>query len=258
MYKNNENFKCGNELLKELNAGDYYVNKSFPVRGDDRKYMYDIYKGENEMELKYQFSVKVTSGCRKSVLFNDVKYRDVDTLLEAVRQYHSTLFFPSSLYEPSFNEWARTTNKIHWYLTEKLGMKETSNTYVPEVTYELTNLYGEKLLTLNIAVNESGDRNNSDGTIVRYLSDWRFISMKFDNAEDAVRKINTLFISETTLNISKHLEAFNNIDTSLLSRLEDATINKLDTSLNKTVENYAEKIIPVLEKVLEQLKSNNK
>lgn len=248
--KTNENFKSSNTILTELNKR-LYVMKRYSQSPNYKDNTFDIYVTPEGGGLDFVFSVEVTPSRKKSVLFNGKSYNDVDTLLSDVETYNNTLPFPSRTYDPMYMAWANETARIHWYLTQKLGMETNYE------SYSFKNLLGETIMSFSYKMDYdyNGERDLTSGRLFRSLDNNsnRWISSNFTDAEDAIKQINSLVTCEVITSIHNNFEVLERFSGSF-SNLSEAKVESIQNILSGKTEKYTDKVIPILETLLKTLK----
>ena len=245
-----------NTILNAL-VDKFHVNKNW-LDTQKSNSVFHIYKSNSGGGADYYFTIDAPLSRKKSVLFNGKEYNDVETLLKAVDEFNDSRPFPAHTYDPVSTRCYNEQLKIHWYLVNKLGLSWNFST---GDTYSMLNAMGEKMFSLNFEMdyNKRGgraDKNSMSGTIIRHMRDNKmsFITIPFDNAEQAVRKINSLIASELVINVNINLNVLENLS-GMFDKLEDARMGDIDTMFNGKTKMYRDKIIPVLEELLVALKS---
>lgn len=253
----NMKFKSSNLILNELNKS-YYVTKRH-VNGITLNDTYDVYLHPDNGELDFICSVISKSSRQKSVVFDNKSYGNVDELIGAVTTYNNTLMFPSKFYDPATIGSVNADRKIDWYLSKKLGMDRYDDLYhYQNNNYLLKNAYGEKIISVKYEMDYSShndDKNATSGTIYHIIDDNSFIDVSFSDAEDAVKKLNSLLATDAFLSLKPLIDLCDKFDTKF-SNMDGATINKVTNVLGIESNSYKEKIIPILEKILSELKNN--
>ena len=248
----NENLKTSNSILKKLNE-TYYVTKRWECSIIQEKDAYDIYEKPVEGGLNFLFTAIVPSSRKKTILFNSKEYRDIDVLLKDVEAFNATRMFPSYTYDPTYILSANEEKKIHWYLTKKLGME------MGRESYHLYDDFGNVVFSLlyemdcNKRFSPTGERNSTSGYIMHELKGSAWVHTPFDNAEDAVSKIDTFMATEITNGIYARFKVIEKMNGNFNS-LDDAKITSMDLALKGQTISYKDSVIPVLEKLLKTLK----
>lgn len=249
----NENLKTNNSILTELNE-TYYVTKRWECSVIPEKDAYDVYCKPEGGGLNFLFTAIVPSSRKKTILFNGKEYKDVSVLLKDVETFNKTRMFPSYTYDPMYILSANETRKIHWYLTKKLGMK------MGRESYRLYDDFGNVVFSLLYEMDcdrrfsPTGDKNSTSGYIMHELKGSAWVQTPFDNAEDAISKINTFIATEITNGIYARFKVMENMNGDF-NPLDDAKITSIDLALKGQTISYKDSVIPVLEKLLKTLKN---
>ena len=89
----------------------------------------DIYlytKEQTKRGLGYLGSISLVNGKAR---FNGKSYGDVESLYAALKEWGDSLEWPVDTYNPMLNERYRLTDRIDWYLEEKLGFTNDRSTW---------------------------------------------------------------------------------------------------------------------------------
>ena len=251
----NEKFKSSNLILNTLNV-KYWVYKrgvfSHVKKVDNT---FDIYYRPEGGGLDYWFTIIAKPTMKKSVIFNDKSYTNIDTLLGDVEIFNKSLMFPSRCYDPMYMDWAREETKISWYL-RKLGMKLDGG------GYSLKDVMGKEVIHLNFEMNYNnrwgGDykerKDSTAGYILRSYGDSGWINLDFDNAEDAVAKINSLLSTQLITDINTDFDVLSKI-TGTFDSLKNANIESIELMLKGQKIKYRDKVLPILKQLVEAFES---
>lgn len=247
--------KTSNMVLKKLNER-YYVStvltekKKKPTR-------FLVYDAPDTGGLYFMFEVEAKPTSMKCVMFDGHRYDDVDKLVAAAQRYNEeTLFFPSFCYDPNTRAQHACWQKINWYLTERLGFEHPLNYLKCTDTnsYVLMNIWKEPACGLHVDIKDDFNSDNIDGKIRRWLPGDRWIEMTFANVEEAIEKINTMVTAELLFDINTRIKSLEQIDGNF-SNMEDVEIINAKNPLNPTYEKVNDTLIPMLEKLLAELKA---
>lgn len=253
----NKDLKTSNEILNELNKSFYVVKSFVPSIPKEDGVEYSVYEETDENPMRFFFKVVKVGDSKKSILFNNQKYNNVNKLLEAVNEYNATLQFPCWLYDNFMRKSFSEEQKIDWYLTEVLGFKKSNDVWGENDAYEYTDIYGGKIMELRFEMNRS-DSNNYEETNGKICKRAKlgWIYTKFDDASDAVKIINSLFNAEAALLIKNLVDSLGKSNGGF-SDMKDAEMGTIESIINGTQVKYADFIIPKLEELLSALKGNN-
>jgi len=251
----NKLFKSSNTLLSTLNTG-YWVCKRNDFAEEKVANLYDVYISPEGGGLDYFFSVTAKPTMKKSVIFNDKSYTDVDQLITDVTEYNKTLAFPSRCYDPMTLPYCNEERKIHWYLTNVIGMK--MNWESNYSTYRLNNSMGDEIVCISFDMDyrTDGEKNkySTSGRIVRGIHN-AWVSLSFSNAEEAVSQINSLVSTQLIVDVNSGIEVLTRLSDSF-SSLKDAEIQNIDMILSGQKEKYRDKVLPILRQLIEKFESD--
>lgn len=256
MAMQNKNLKTRNEILNTLNE-TYYVTKRWVEPKEENAY--DVYIQPEGGGLDYICTLYVTRSMKKSVEYHGKSFKKVDTLLSEVKKYNDSLMFPIKTYDPMWNKSSQEDYKISSYLTNKLGF--TIERGWNEECYELKDDMGKVLTSIsyqmdaNNGFNKNCDRNCTSGMLMKpYGSHGEYISLCFNDAEDAVRQIETFVAAELSVNVTSGMKVLEKLQ-GVFSTLENAKITSVEKFLSNSEAKYTDTIIPMLEKLLNTLKN---
>ena len=254
----NEKLRTKNEILTTLNE-TYYVTKRWECARVQIPNAYDVYYRPEGGGLYFLCTLIAPNTRRKSVIFNDKEYDNIDTLLESVEEYNKTLMFPSRCYDPMYTVWAVESMKISWYLTEKLGMKMGKHDGGIGTSYYLNDNFGKTLFDISFNMDyesqfkKDKDVNSSAGTMVKHFGN-AYLTMTFSDAEDAISQLNSVITAELISNINSSFNVLENFSGNF-SSMDNAKITSVEMILQGREKSYKDVVIPILEKLLNTLKN---
>jgi hypothetical protein len=243
----NEKLRTSNIILKALNE-DYYVLKA-------ENGVYDVRNTHLTPDSGWSgyFRVYCKASMKKSVIFNDKKYTNVSLLLDAVKEYNNSLFFPSMYYDPMYNKAYLEESKIDYYLKE-LGFSLSEKSIYNGSSYIYSNEFGKGMLRINVFPNREY-KGNSDiaGELSLYFNENTCTHIEYKNGEDAVSYINSLITTTSSINIGCFLNVMRALRGEL-NKMTNAKVSDITNILDIKMKDYREEMIPILEKILEKLK----
>lgn len=254
----NVNFKSSNDILRALN-NEYWVCKRGKLIESENTNVYDIYTQPENSGTEYFFSVTAKPTMKKSVTFSGKNYNDVATLIGDVKVYNETLTFPSRCYDPMCLPWANEEMKIHWYLTKVLNMEMDYKGLTTIGTYCLKNALGGEIFHVTFEMDypkSSKDKYSTAGSFFRNLGHERWVRINFDDADDAVAKINSLISVQLIADINSNFEVLSNM-TGKLSSLKDVDVESIDSILKGQKEKYRDKVLPVLKDLVKAFENED-
>lgn len=250
----NEKLKTTNEILKVLNES-YFVCKAY----NGEKGEYDVYANDDKCGRQFVCRVIVSNTAKKSVIYNGAKYTNTDKLINDVKKFNDSLFFPADCYDPNLRKSYKEEQKINWYLTKVLKMKHGSWEDGVRDKYVMQNVYGDPILTISYRMDynyEDNEENTGSGLIYRGLNGGSFISQAFKDAKEAVNIINTIIGVESIVNLNNSMEALTNLKGGF-DDMKNVKVETIETVLYGGGQKYKDKVIPILENLLKKLKENS-
>ena len=175
--------------------------------------------------------------------FNGDYYDTVDTLIEAMNAYNSTLPFDAEIYNPMYRKHCKIEMALHDYL-KSLGLTWDFR----KRKYDLTDAYGQPICSVSYDVKE----DTTEGNIVRYIRDGQWTEAPFTDLDSAIGAVNEILalycisINATTMNV---LNGLTNARSSLIL---DKTFSV--KTLSVYTEDAKQRTIEHLEKELKMLK----
>lgn len=241
----NKDLKTSNIILNELNER-YFVYASFSHKKSE--HLYCVMSAETHCFI---FCVNCVVRDKSCVLFNGVKYYNVDKLLDAVSEYNKSLFFPAECYYPDGNVSYCEEQKIDWYLSHVLGFSRGECGYGYLSKYVFKDKFGKVLTSILFEV----EKDKTCGNITKSFGDGSCV-IPFSNAEDAIKKINSLISCDCGILLSDSVSVLKNISGGFGS-VGDSKINTISNIL-KGIEGVPAKevLIDMLESVLLVLKED--
>lgn len=245
----NQYLKTKNEILNTLNE-KYYVMQRGVIQNKKVPGVYDIYTDN----LDYIFSVEIKGHSLKNVIFNGIKYTSVNKLLKDVEIFNSNLFFPPNSNDPILAGWAREERKISWYLREKLCL-----TFDYDIGYSVKDSLGKELFSFNYTMDYNNrlknngeiDMDSTKGCITQSLGGCSLLTIDFDGAEDAIKKINSIIVVEFSPNVDKMIEILSNL-INTLDDLKDAEVLKYETLIQGQKIKFKEVVLPIMKELIKK------
>lgn len=181
-------------------------------------------------------------------VYNQKRYDSVEELSKAIDEYIVTLPFYWGNYDPSNRESHFMDICIREYM-ERLGYElilwEYKTPY-KDGHYVIKDLWGSVISEWGIKV----DFDKSNGSIYKFLNDFRWIENKFDGLDDAIGAINAMLIPECLTKGGSMTTVLENMTTSRAGSVSLGSVQGFSVS----VEDQKQKIIQKLEEELKRLK----
>lgn len=248
METKNKYLKTKNVILNKLNTTHYVT---VPFDKDANKNEFIVYSLPEGSGMNFEFCVTASKSATKSVVFNGNRYTDTESLWEAVKEWHGTLMFDPSCYDPHCRKAYAVERKLDWYLRKCLGLSNGRDTSL----YVLKNIYGEPIVHISFEVKHKDvETDEGDGFIFRSIDAGSWVSEKFTSAEDAVSKINSIISTECVTTVMYGMDVLKKLRGGFDS-LDDAKYSSWQRWLTGNEVSYKENIIHVLENLLNTLKN---
>lgn len=200
-------------------------------------------QGEYTRGIGYCGNISLKNG---KAIFNDKSYNDIESLDKALREWEASLPWPVDTYNPLFRKGAALTDRVVWYLTDKLGFeRSTSNwdlKYVKNIGPNCQIFFG------------FGPRQMDEATVT-LVSQYGGVTFRneFDDIDNAVDFISTI-VRESVLQMSSDM-------VNLLSLLPDTKVPDIEayTKSNANIfgfekVDFKNMMISLLENELKKLK----
>lgn len=202
-------------------------------------------KGEYDYGVGYCGNIQLKNG---KALFNGNSYKDIDSLDNALCEWEKSLPWPVDTYNPMIIKSANLESRIIWYLTKKLGFKQSMEKW--QIRY-VKNIGPSCQLYFEI---DRGRRGMSEDTLTLITSyGGVYFTQEVDNADSAVAMISAI-VRENIFQMSSDMVNTLSIlpDTDVPSDIEafveDQSFKKVD---------FKTTMIALLEKELKKLKGEN-
>lgn len=252
----NKYLKTSNVILNTLNE-NYYVSQQGILTGKGVKGVYDVYAQPEGGGIDFLCSLTIKPTAKKSVIFNDKTYKDIDTLFADMDAFNKTRLFPSFCYDPMKYPHANEECKIDWYLRTKLGMTVHWNNNLD--TYCLRNATGDEIFRISYEMDyhrkNSNEKDVISGYLMRDLGGSSWVKLDFKDAEDAVSMINSFLSIQIVTDLNRHFDVLSKLSGSFNS-LKDANIVSIENFLSGRKEDYREKVLPILKELISKFESD--
>lgn len=180
-------------------------------------------------------------------VFMDGHYDTVESLVDAMEKYNSTLPFDAELYNPMLTKNCMVECCIHDYLVSLGFERDRSLESFNDGKYILKDMYGEDIMSVRVDVDDDGS-----GHVFRSHGS-SFTETPFSDLYGAVSAVNTI-VSTYVLSVnSRAMIALSNMTKSRSSVMLDKEIDM--KRFEVIVTDAREKMIKELEDELERLKS---
>lgn len=220
------------------------INK-FPERyhlivNGDGYCLYD--KEAHSPRSRYKYLGFITLDTNKGeFVFNDSSYKDIESLINAINEYNSTLPFDPDIYNPSFKESYRIQMATHDYLCS-LGFKSDDSD-----AYTLKDGFGQPVVSVFVKVNH----DSKSGYVIRTLGNSAEVECPFKDLDSAIAAINSVVGTYIISLQSTITVAINKLTGSRQRTIE---IGFVPHSLDVYAKDITNKTIELLQSELEKLK----
>lgn len=174
--------------------------------------LYDINPNSGKSQV-YRYLDTIFIDTKKGVVYQDGSaYKDIDALYKDIYEYADSLEFCSDYYDPSYRVGIKEQMCIRDYMVS-LGFDTVPSRSYNSYSFVLhchDMFFGQK--TLDITVDF--DEDKTSGTInvnSTRINDWRWVTEKFDNLEDAIGKINSTVTSFLLCGVSSTLSTLKKV-----------------------------------------------
>jgi len=128
--------------------------------------------------------------------------------MSAINAYNATLPFIPAYYDPNTNLSSRTTIAIHEHI-KKTGLKPLAGTDYSNA-YVLNDIYGRPIIKLSFKMDDHWDKES--GTIYDLMVNrCELIFSKFNNAEEAIKAINSMIESKCLTDIALQIKLLDGV-----------------------------------------------
>lgn len=226
----------GKEIIK--NFGDRYQ----VIEHDGGYILYDKERKSNRANAHYLGYFFVSTDGNK-FSFNGEYYDTVETLIEAMDAYNSTLPFDSEIYNPMYRKHCKIEMGLHDYL-KSLGFS-----YDHHKGYCLADAYGQNICVINFEVED----DTTKGRVLRSIpNSEKWTEAGFSDLDSAIGAVNSI--------VAPYCVITNAVISGMLKKLTDSRVSNIcDKSFDfKTFNVYSEDIrknaIEFMEKEIKALK----
>ena len=232
---------------KDKNLLEALGERYFTIEHDGGYCLYDKERPAKRSNYKYIGRFYVSSN-KKQYVFNEEYYNDVESMVNAMDEYNSTLPFDIEIYCPLFKNSYRIECALHDYLSS-LGFE----THFGRSSYFLYDCYGQTICELLVCVKDG----TTKGVITRYIDspdkDKKLSTdSPFADLDSAIASVNTILATYVASVNSVAMNVLGKITNSRSSLLLDSTFDV--RKMSKFTEDGREKMIEVLEMELKYLK----
>lgn len=99
------------------------LQEKYNIFGENKDISLYRKKGEYDYGIGYCGNISLQKG---KAVFNGETYSDVEALDNALREWEKGLEWPVDTYNPMIRESSRVSDRIIWFLTEKMGFERNS------------------------------------------------------------------------------------------------------------------------------------
>lgn len=99
-----------------------------------------------------------------SCIFNNEKYKDIDSLYNAVEEYNNSLEYPSDFYDPTIRNVINESRRLDYYI-KSLGFEKKDTSYHGNniyVLYNIKDLFNKTNIDFTVKYDDSLDSLTGD------------------------------------------------------------------------------------------------
>lgn len=174
--------------------------------------LYDINPNSGKSQV-HRYLDTIFIDTKKGVVYQDgSSYKDIDVLYKDIYEYADSLEFCSDYYDPSYRVGIKEQMCIRDYMVS-LGFDTVPSRSYSSYSFVLRChdvFFGQKTLDITIDF----DEDKTSGTITvnsTRVNDYRWVTEKFDNLEDAIGKINSTVTSFLLCGVSSTLSTLKKV-----------------------------------------------
>ena len=176
-------------------------------------------------------------------VYQDVRYKDKDTLLTAIEEYNATLPFSVEIYNPSFIPSYRIEAGLSQYL-RSLGFVHDWGTE----GYTLKDAYGISVCNIVVDV----DRDSTNGKVTKVISSSQWQDAEFTDLTTAVAAVNSLISLSFSCLQAQTMNVLKNMTSSRVTKILDHKL--VNNGMEEYITNAKDEAIAYLEQELKRLK----
>lgn len=173
------------------------LQEKYKILGENKDISLYRKRGEYDYGMGYCGNISLQKG---KAVFNGEAYSDVEALDKALREWEKGLEWPVDTYNPMIRESYRVSDRIIWFLTEKMGFERSSTDW--RMNY-VKNIGPDFRLSFEVEQN-AGRRDEEDNVTITSKYAGYYFTQKVTDANEGVAAISAI-VRESVLQMASDM-----------------------------------------------------